>query len=526
MSRLVYHRATPSRLAKAGKNGVWLHDTALQKVLITGGSGSGKTLMAGRHIIWPLFKDGHAVAVFDPLGPLSDTVIWKFLMQKVGWQRANVHRLKYINKRPQKTENVIPTPLYHRMAEHDSLATIGRRPLDMFIKSDPSLANAPILGLNQLETVGTYVGMVCSALGLQITEIPNMLRSPKNWLTPIRNAVEVYPELAPALEFFNGLAQIKKRGELDMQIKSFLSKIEKFCLDPVTRAMYGASDPGIDWEKAVAENWLVIYDYRHVTNIQERIFASQVDLNYLLDFIKYRGAGRHKPVYMAIDELAALFPVVGLAAEQMSADLDALINQYARNYRLFLCPLTTQELYQYSHYPRLAKTLLSLNTQFHGVTSDPESARFLAERFYVYDPDWNRRWDPVYMSGFMGEINIVDWTPVPFTVDEQLELRAQKFKTLHPLQFYARVSTKEGSLQGPILKASIQDLDKDLFPDFEMVAQARELLSERVGVNVQEVVAEIEERMRNNQGDHLPPGNKQTPHVRHRPDIPAHEPVG
>ena len=105
-----------------------------------------------------------------------------------------------------------PTPLYYRMAEHDSLSSIGRRPIDMFIKSDPSLANAPILGLNQLETVGTYTGMVCAALGLQITEIPNMLRSPRDWLGPISQAVEEKPELAPALDYFASLARIKKSG--------------------------------------------------------------------------------------------------------------------------------------------------------------------------------------------------------------------------------------------------------------------------------------------------------------------------
>lgn len=525
MSRLVYRKANHSSLDKAGRSGLWLFEDALQKVLITGGSGSGKTLMAARQILWSLFKEGHTIAAFDPLGPLSDAVIWKFLLQPVEWQRQNLHRLKYINKRPSNIENVVPTPLYYRMNEHDSLATIGRRPLDMFIKSDPSLANAPILGLNQLETVGTYVGMVCAALDMQITEIPNMLRNPRNWLAPIRNAMKDDPELVPASEFFSGLAQIKKQGELDMQTRSFLSKIEKYCLDPVTRAMYGSSEPGIDWEKAVAENWLILYDYRHVTNTQERIFASQVDLNYLLEFIKYRGSGRHKPVYMAIDELAALFPVVGLAAEQMAADLDALINQYARNYRLFLCPLTTQELYQYSHYPRLAKTLLSLNTQFHGVTSDPESARFLAERFYRFDPDWNRRMDPVYMSGLFGSVNIVDYTPVPFTVDEQLEIRMQKFLDLEPFQFYARASMQEGSLQSPLVKVSILDLDKDLYPDPSMVGQARELLSHRVGVKIQEIAREIEERLQNYQSGHLSMGEKQAPGSKQKPDIPPYESV-
>jgi hypothetical protein len=51
--------------------------------------------------------------------------------------------------------------------------------------------------------------------------------------------------------------------------------------------MFGSDNHGIDREKAVAETWLVNLDYRPVTNIQERIFASQVDLNHLLDFIKY-----------------------------------------------------------------------------------------------------------------------------------------------------------------------------------------------------------------------------------------------
>ena len=525
MSRRVYRKATASSLANRGKRGVWLFDEALQKVLITGGSGSGKTLLAARHIVWPLFLGGRAVVAFDPLGTLSDVVIWKFLMQPVEWQRKNLHRIKYINKRPTKDENVIPTPLYYRMGDQDSLATVGRRPLDMFIKSDPSLANAPILGLNQLETVGTYVGMVCAALGLQITEVPNLLRNPKKWLEPISGAVKDYPYLSPALDYFSGLAQIKKRDSLEMQTRSFLSKIERFCLDPVTRAMYGASEPGIDWEKAVAEKWLILFDYRHVINTQERIFASQVDLNQLLEFIKYRGHGRHQPIYMAIDELAALFPVVGLAAEQMAADLDALINQYARNYRLFLCPITTQELYQYSDYPKLAKTLLSMNTQFHGATSDPESALFLAERFYRFDPDWNRRLDPIYMSGFMGSIKIVDWTPVPYSVEEQLELRKQKFLDLELFQFYARISQQEGSAKAPLIKVNIRDLDRDLFPDFDMVKEARKLLTHQFGVDIQEALTEIDNRLQDNQEINIAMESNRSQNWITQPDIPAYEPV-
>jgi len=523
MYKTIYQQATRSNLSQIGKRGVWVNEDALQKVLITGGSGSGKTLMAGRHIVWPLFVWDKVVVVFDPHGTLTDTILWKFLMQPIEWQRKNLHRLKYVNRRPKRDENVVPTPLYYRMSTDDSLASIGRRPLDMFIKSDPSLANAPILGLNQLEIVGTYTGMVCAALGLQITEIPNLLRSPKDWIGTITQAVKTYPELSPALDYFSGLAKIKRPSELEMQTKSFLSKIEPFCLDPVTKAMYGASDQGIDWERAVEEKWLVIYDYRHVTNTQERLFASQVDLGYLLEFIKYRGHGRHTPIYMAIDELAALFPIVGEAAEQMAADLDALINQYARNYRLFLCPLTTQELYQYSHYPKLAKTLLSLNTQFHGVTSDPESARFLAERFFRFDQDWNRRWDPIYMSGLMGSIDIVDWTPVPFSVEEQLELRAQKFLDLQPFQFYARVSQQEGSAQAPLIKANIRDLDRDLYPNSNMASFAREVLSQKSGQPVKDILAEIASRVSKNKSGSNGSVSLEDPYD--EGGIPAYEPV-
>jgi hypothetical protein len=172
-----------------------------------------------------------------------------------------------------------------------------------------------------------------------------------------------------------------------------------------------------------------------------------------------------------------------------------LINQYARNYRLFLCALTTQELYQYSHYPKLAKTLLSMNTQFHGVTSDPESARILAERFYRYDPQDNRRYDPVYMSS-MGSAKVIDWTPVPFSIEEQVELKAQNFLNLKPFEFYARVSNQEGSIQSPLHKVSIRDLDRDLYPDFEMVKKARLLLSQTVGVSLHDGLAEIAARQR------------------------------
>ena len=127
------------------------------------------------------------------------------------------------------------------------------------------------------------------------------------------------------------------------------------------------------------------------------------------------------------------------------------------------------------------------------------------------------------MSGFMGSIDIVDWTPVPFSVEEQLELNAEMFKRLKPLQFYARVSWEEGSLQSPLVKANIRDLDKDLFPDPDMVNQARKLLSQRVGVKVQEVVEEIENRLRNNQVDHVSSGYEQFPGAGRKPEIPAHE---
>jgi len=183
-----------------------------------------------------------------------------------------------------------------------------------------------------------------------------------------------------------------------------------------------------------------------------------------------------------------------LAAEQLAADLDALINQYARNYRLFLSPLTTQEVYQFSHYPKLAKTLLSMPTQFHGGASDPDSALMLAERFFRYDPKWNRRWDPVYMSGFMGGVQIVDWTPVPFSLEEQQELKSQKFRDLPPLSFYCRISKDEGSLQSPVIRASIRDLYRDIYPDPKMVADAKILLAERFGSPVEEVLAEISAR--------------------------------
>ena len=82
-----------------------------------------------------------------------------------------------------------------------------------------------------------------------------------------------------------------------------------FLLEPTMEAIFGAESPGIDWSHVVEKRMAVLLDFRHVLDIERRRFMMVWSFNYLLDFVKHRGAGRHRPIGLIIDELTSLFSV-------------------------------------------------------------------------------------------------------------------------------------------------------------------------------------------------------------------------
>jgi len=213
---------------------------------------------------------------------------------------------------------------------------------------------------------------------------------------------------------------------------------------------------------------------------------------YLLNFIKHRGAGRHRPIGLVIDELTELTNFESLGVDLFAKDLDELINVYARNCGIWLT-IAHQEAFQVSE--RTLKTLMTMGTQILGVTSDMEAALSLARQFFPVDPYRAKRWENVWMSDLYGPY-VIEERPVEFTVEEQLYLSAEYFRRLGLFEFLVRPAAGEGNTIGRVHSISIRNYDHGQWVIEHLAAQARSMLAERTGVPVEAVLAAIEDRSR------------------------------
>jgi hypothetical protein len=467
------------------------NDARRMPVFLDAGSGSGKSRLLGRLWAWQDFLRWIAILILDPHGMTIDNfldklsrlpAIFPLELRERLWQRV-----RYIDMSG-KLGFITPFPLYYRLG-NESLYEIAQRYIDVVRKIDPNLQNAAIEGYNAFKRVAANVGMLLAAMDYQITEAAHLLRSPEAWLDRARNARSIYgPELDPAIAFLTEY-QAAKVSPQPRLTASFFNKVDQFELDPTMRAMFGTGIPGIDWQEVLDKRQIVLLDFRHVDDLERRQFLMMWAYQYLMSFIRHRGPGRHEPVSLIVDELAALFPMSGLVASQFAADLDEMINQIARNYSLWVT-LATQELYQFDE--RLQKTLMSM-TLLQGRTSDPESATMLAQRLNRYDPYKVKMWENVWGSS-SGFPIVVEKRPVLFTPEEQQILASYHYMDLQQFEFEARLPRGEGNYTGGTRSFSIATLDPGHFPDEELVAEARRLLVQRDGTPISAALEEIAAR--------------------------------
>ena len=159
---------------------LWISDqTRSMGIRIAAGKGSGKSRLMGRVIAWLDFLRGIPQVIFDPHGPTIDNFLDKLIRSPRELQEKLWRRVIYIDMSG-KWGYVFPFPLYYRMGG-ESLYEVSQRYLDVVRKIDPFLQTASIEGWNPLWFTGTYVGMLLSALNLQITEAEQLLQNP--WYT-------------------------------------------------------------------------------------------------------------------------------------------------------------------------------------------------------------------------------------------------------------------------------------------------------------------------------------------------------
>jgi len=455
------------------------------------GKGSGKSRLMGRIIAWLDFVRGIPLVIFDPHGPTIDNFLDKLTRMPRSIQQQLWPRVLYVDMSG-RFGHVIPFPLYYQLGG-ESLYEKSQRYLDVIRKLDPHLQTASIEGWNPLWRTGTYTGMLLSAFNLQITEAETLLRNPLKWEGYFENLLNSNPETSAAIQFFKNLSE-EKENIRNRRTDSFFNKIALFDLDPSMRAMFGASNNGVNWNQVVNNRMTVLLDFRHEHDIERRRFKMVWAFNYFLDFIKHRGAGRHQPIGLIVDELTSLFSVQALASDIFGSELDELINVIARNYSVWLT-IAHQEQFQLTE--RMRKTLMTMGTQMIGVTTDREAALSHASHFIPYDPYLLKKREPIYMS-YWGLPSIVDYRDIEFTIDEQLILPSYKFTNQECFQFLVRPAPGEGNVTGKLHQISIAKFDRDQYPEEELVAKARELLMKRNGRKIEDIIRELEVRIEPN----------------------------
>jgi hypothetical protein len=387
----------------------------------------------------------------------------------------------------------VPFPIYYRLSDDDSLYDISQRYIEVIERLDPYLKTASVQGLNAIINLGTYSGMLLSTLGCQITEAEDLIRRPERWEPRFEEALARDPNVKPAVDFFQEFIDWKP----DLRARrsdSLLTKLQAFTADPKMKAMFGAAQPGIDWTQVVERGQTVLLDFRHELNATRKRFKLLWCFRYLVDYLKDRGvAGRRQPMSFVIDEVTQLLGFGGPEHSIMAEDIEELVSIVARNYGVYLC-IAHQNLNQIGE--RIRNALMAMGTQIIGVQSDPDTARYLAEKFIHYEPyllkEQERVWfaEPVLRTPV-----VIDQRNIYFSPEEQDRLASYRFMDLRRFEFLVRSARAEGDVQGQLKKVSIAGLDRGLYLNNWWVSRARELLMQCRGWKVDEVLEEIAARL-------------------------------
>jgi hypothetical protein len=455
---------------------------------LVSGKGSGKSRLLGRVLSWLDFVRGIPLVVLDPHGPTIDNFLDKLTRLPEDIQRQLWPRVLYVDMSG-SSGSVIPFPLYYRLGQ-ENLYTISQRYLDVVRRLDPFLQTASVQGWNPLWIIGTHAGMVLSALDMQITEAEDLVRNPEGWKNRLAEAVRKYPEVEPSAAFFTQELPKINASDRHHRTESFLNKVALFKLDPTMKAMFGANRPGIDWRQVIDNSLAVLIDFRGELDLERMRFKLLWAFTYLMDFIKSRGPGRHKPLSLIIDEITYVLSSAMLHGDLLSADMDELINRIARNYMVWLT-LCHQEMYQLSE--PIQKTLLTMGTQIFGSTSDLEAAVQISRRFMRYDPYLLKKTEPVYAS-YQGVSEVIDHRTVEFTMEEQDYQNALRFMDLPRYHFLVSPTPMEGTMPTNLYPVSIENIDPGMYVNETLVAEARTKLMQLKGRPVKEVLQEIEAR--------------------------------
>jgi hypothetical protein len=477
---------------------------------ILGAKGSGKSTLEAE-LAWYDFLRRIGQIIIDPIGVgTTDSFLWKLIrfLYKIPFSSYSryLERIKYVNIAAK--DYIVPFPLIYKTGSERSLLEVAERYLHTILISSPWLLHAQVQGWPPLHYVGSQTAIVLAALNYPLTFAQDLLRHPEVWEREGRfaEAVRRYPEAAPAVAFFQEEYIPAGQANRRRLLNPYFDKIFTFTLDPNLRAMFGATKPGIDWEEVERKGQTVLLDFRQEIDPELRRFKLLWVFSSLYEYIRVRGR-QEQPLGLIIDEFASLCHKVPAGENPMAVILDEFINQYMRNYHIWLT-VAHQSIYQIDE--QLRNTLLSLGTYVFARAATMSEARILADVLYKRDPyvvkHWRKVWGNEAILNSAGRIIgsshvVIDHEPEFMPLDEQQERFAQRINEQGLFEFLLRPALREGEVSQEVIPISIANtvLDTETgeyqFPNQGGVAKLRSLLAAHAGMPVQTLLKEQEARL-------------------------------
>lgn len=457
-------------------------DTASMNTLIVGGKGSGKSWGVGTDLMLKRYLAHEPQLLQETTGGTCDAFLWKLNRLAKGMSFAERQRLfarvRYYDM--SGLSGAIPScPLYYRLHPDESLYDIAMRPIDIWLRSDPSLADAPIQGANALITVGGNCGLIAAALGLSIFETLTLLDAPEEFEDEglFNEAIARDEETRGAVEWFRNTYMAPQNkggwGPADKQrnTSAFRNKLEQLIKNSTLRCKYSQLEP-LDLDEVEQQGLTVIRDHRQVAGDQQRRFSLLYEVSLIKSWARYRERG-DKIMHIYLEELTEYTGMDTQASSELfAADINYLLSVEARNKKLgFVCLL--QSLSQVS--PAMQKSLLVGCGNLVIGKQDMESALILAKELFPFQGGHIKRWEPVYFRGEQGP-EVIDLRPVEFGLSEWQATAANSFAQLPGWCFWGRPVLSEGSVATSLLPMRITR-DVGHWPDAQTLKAMRQLMA-------------------------------------------------
>jgi hypothetical protein len=494
-----------SQIAK----GTWLAHARVIKnssrnmgIYCLGGRGTGKSWELSLAIAWQDYLAGIPQVIYDPLGTVSQYFCYKLVRTLTYLPKAA--RAKYWERviycdLSGREGFVTPFPLYYRQGD-ETLQDIAERLLTVVELSNPGLVtNAPVTWPST-RRLGVNAGALLASLGLQITELEDLLFNTLEWERTGRFAAALsqYPsDAAPAVSYFRNHYLPMSRTDKNRLVSPFLDHVFKLTSDRNLRAVFAARTPSITWKDIAVKGQTVIFDFSGIRAPITKRFALLWTFSHLYEFMKQRDR-TDTPFGIIIDEFAALATKVAEGTNPLAVLLDEFIQQYMRNSNIWLT-VAHQSIQQLDD--QLRNTVLSLGNYLFGQAPTMEAARLLADAVFLRDPYWVKHYRQTWGRTSRTESMVIAEEPVYFPLDEQRELFAQQIRRLPQWQFLLRPAEGEGSISTEVFPITIRSVDQDPvtgeyhYPDPQLMDRLFPKLAAKSGSSVSDILHEQETRL-------------------------------